>query len=68
MSLSGNDKICRTCLNESYEMKSLFQLEQILNYTLSIGEMLMDCASIQVNYLTNINTRLFGTSFFFVKK
>ncbi|GLV41349.1 uncharacterized protein CBL_06579 [Carabus blaptoides fortunei] len=41
-------KICRSCLIESQEMRSLFSSEEISGRFLPVSEMLMACAAVQV--------------------
>lgn len=43
------DKICRTCLSEDSVMKSVFSIDDSLGQNTRLFEMLMSCASVQVN-------------------
>lgn len=40
--------VCRTCLSENFNMKSVFGVEEFLEDALTLSEILMTCASIQV--------------------
>lgn len=42
------DKICRTCLTDDGDMKSVFGLDETGGENARIFEMLMSCASVQV--------------------
>lgn len=43
------EKICRTCLSQANEFRSLFSIDDATGETLRLFEMLMCCASVQVN-------------------
>lgn len=52
------DKICRTCLSDNGDMKSIFSLDETLGENARIFEMLMSCASVQVlsDYFYKLDT------------
>lgn len=44
----NTDKICRTCLSEENNMRSVFSIDESNGEALKLHEMLMSCASVQV--------------------
>lgn len=44
----NTDKICRTCLVEGSDMKSVFSIDESNGETFRLYEMLMSCTSVQV--------------------
>lgn len=42
------EKICRTCLSEEGDMRSVFSIDEAVGETARLYEMLMACASVQV--------------------
>lgn len=59
-------KICRTCLTETNDLTSIFSAQEIIEQTIVLSDILMTCASIQVNNLGKSGilaiTRLFQVS------
>lgn len=50
MSFQTNyNKVCRTCLSETFSLQSVFNKQEIIEQTVTLSEMLMTCASVQVN-------------------
>lgn len=47
------EKICRTCLSEEGDMRSVFSIDEALGETARLFEMLMSCASVQVDVNEN---------------
>lgn len=45
------EKICRTCLSQANEFRSLFSIDETAGETLRLFEMLMCCTPVQVNLL-----------------
>lgn len=43
------DKICRSCMNESAEMQSLFERMNVAGLETQVSDVLMACVSVQVN-------------------
>lgn len=43
------EKICRTCLSQANDFRSLFSIDESAGETLRLFEMLMCCASVQVS-------------------
>lgn len=43
------EKICRTCLSEEGDMRSVFTMDEAMGETARLYEMLMACASVQVS-------------------
>lgn len=41
--------VCRTCLSVKDSMKSIYAVEEILDFKSTLKDILMGCASIQVN-------------------
>lgn len=42
------EKMCRTCLSEDNDMRSVFSIDESIGETLRLFEMLMSCAAVQV--------------------
>lgn len=42
------EKICRTCLSQANDFRSLFSIDETAGETSRLFEMLMCCASVQV--------------------
>lgn len=45
------EKMCRTCLSEDNDMRSVFSIDESIGETLRLFEMLMSCAAVQVFFL-----------------
>ncbi|XP_063902910.1 zinc finger protein OZF-like [Zophobas morio] len=48
MSAINYSNVCRTCLSESINIKSVFTIEQAMDLEMALCDMLMECASVTV--------------------
>lgn len=59
------EKICRSCMSEKEDMKNVFETsETVMGQTLKIFEMLMACATVQVNRQKTVYILLCSIMFF----
>lgn len=55
-------KICRSCMNESSDLQSIFAKLEMVGLETQLSEMLTACASIQVSYRLIFKIRFLSTN------
>lgn len=60
------NKICRACLSERTEMRSIFHPDETIGQTTILAEMIMGFSSVQVNIYNKIFSISFKFELFFI--